>query len=80
MVVKDTVDECDVRLRKASHGATTVLTADLTGVVHLASCGVKALYHLRADAHANGTTLTLTARDGSPAATILDLVHLPRTP
>ncbi|MER7764106.1 SpoIIE family protein phosphatase [Streptomyces sp. NPDC097619] len=80
VVDTSTSDEFDVRLRKASHGASTALTADLTGVVHLASCGVQVLHHLMADARANGTTLTLVALDGTPAATILDLVRLPRTP
>ncbi len=69
-----------VELLRRSRGGTVPMTADLTGVTHLASAGVSALYQIAERHHDQKATLTLIASPGSPARQILDLVGLPVTP
>ncbi|MFC7532923.1 SpoIIE family protein phosphatase [Actinoplanes sp. GCM10030250] len=67
-------------LLRRSRGGTVAMTVDLTGVTHLASAGVSALY-LLAESHSEGQApLTLYAEAGSPARQILDLVGLSAHP
>ncbi|MFC3993700.1 SpoIIE family protein phosphatase [Actinoplanes siamensis] len=67
-------------LLRRSRGGTVPMTADLTGVTHLASAGVSALYQIAEHHHEQKAPLTLIASPGSPARQILDLVGLPVTP
>ncbi len=74
-----TADEFLRRLLAGCRGGTLPLTVDLTGVSHLASAGVSALYRLARQLVAHGNHLELLAQDGSPAQAMLDLVRLPHT-
>ncbi|MFE1285713.1 SpoIIE family protein phosphatase [Streptomyces sp. NPDC058751] len=68
-------------LMSASHGGTTDLTLDLSAVTHLAGAGVRVLHDATALCAENGRTgLTLIARAGSVAASVLELADLPYTP
>ncbi|GIE87125.1 SpoIIE family protein phosphatase [Actinoplanes regularis] len=67
-------------LLRRSRGGTVPITLDLTGVSHLASAGVSALYRIAEQHHEQKAQLTLIASAGSPARQILDLVGLPVTP
>ena len=67
-------------LLRRSRGGTVPMTVDLTGVSHLASAGVSALYRIAEQHHEQKAQLTLIASGGSPARQILDLVGLPVTP
>jgi anti-sigma regulatory factor (Ser/Thr protein kinase)/anti-anti-sigma regulatory factor len=67
-------------LLRRGRGATVPVTVDLTGVTHLASAGVSALYQMVERHHEQKAELTLIASPGSPARQILDLVGLPVTP
>ncbi|MGX7827342.1 SpoIIE family protein phosphatase [Actinokineospora sp. 24-640] len=64
-------DEFTTALLSAARGGAREVTVDLTGVSLLASAGVRVLHELR------GANLDLVADPGSPAHTVLDLVHLP---
>ncbi|GEL25830.1 hypothetical protein PSU4_47840 [Pseudonocardia sulfidoxydans NBRC 16205] len=72
-----TVDEFERTIRSASVAGTRSLTVDLTGVSHLASAGVAALYRMRETHDANATVLRLLAPAGSPAGMVLGLVRMP---
>jgi anti-anti-sigma regulatory factor len=61
----------------SSRGGTLPLTVDLTGVTHLASAGVRALYQVREQLAAHQQDLTLVAAPGSSAGVVLELVRLP---
>jgi serine phosphatase RsbU (regulator of sigma subunit)/anti-sigma regulatory factor (Ser/Thr protein kinase)/ABC-type transporter Mla MlaB component len=65
------------QLLSASRGGTLPLTVDLTGVTHLASAGVRALYQVRDRLAAHRQNLTLIAAPGSSAWIVLELVRLP---
>jgi serine phosphatase RsbU (regulator of sigma subunit)/anti-sigma regulatory factor (Ser/Thr protein kinase)/anti-anti-sigma regulatory factor len=67
-------------LLRRSRGGTVPMTIDLTGVTHLASAGVSALYQIGERHHEQKAALTLVASPGSPSRQILDLVGLPVTP
>jgi serine phosphatase RsbU (regulator of sigma subunit)/anti-sigma regulatory factor (Ser/Thr protein kinase)/anti-anti-sigma regulatory factor len=67
-------------LLRRSRGGTVPMTVDLTGVTHLASAGVSALYQITDHHHEQKAALTLIASPDSPARQILDLVGLPVTP
>jgi serine phosphatase RsbU (regulator of sigma subunit)/anti-sigma regulatory factor (Ser/Thr protein kinase)/anti-anti-sigma regulatory factor len=64
------------RLLSASRGGTVPLVADLTGVTHLASAGVRALYQVRDRLTVHQQDLTLVTAPGSSAQIVLDLVQL----
>ncbi|WIM98975.1 SpoIIE family protein phosphatase [Actinoplanes oblitus] len=67
-------------LLRRSRGGTVPMTVDLTGVTHLASAGVAALFQIAERHHEQKAPLTLIAAPGSPARQILDLVGLPASP
>ena len=67
-------------LLRASRGGVTPMTVDLSGVTHLASSGVRILYEVTDQLSAHQQRPTLIAPDDSPAAHVLDLVDLRRTP
>ncbi|WP_245006635.1 SpoIIE family protein phosphatase [Actinoplanes ianthinogenes] len=67
-------------LLRRSRGGTVPMTVDLTGVTHLASAGVAALFQIAEHHRDQEAALTLIASPGSPARQILDLVGLPVTP
>ena len=68
------------QLTEHSRGGTVALTVDLTDVSHLTSVGVAALADLLRAGERGGQPAQLVAQTGSPAAFVLDLVGLPRTP
>ncbi|WP_433044628.1 SpoIIE family protein phosphatase [Dactylosporangium sp. CS-033363] len=72
-----TADRLRHELLYRSRGGTVPLTADLSGVTHLASAGVAALHAIAARHRAGDTALTLLAPPGSPARHVLALVALP---
>jgi anti-sigma regulatory factor (Ser/Thr protein kinase)/ABC-type transporter Mla MlaB component len=65
------------QLLSACRGGTLPLTVDLSGVTHLASAGVRALYQVRERLTAHKQKLTLIAAPGSSAGIVLRLVRLP---
>ncbi|MEV6347906.1 SpoIIE family protein phosphatase [Actinoplanes sp. NPDC051851] len=67
-------------LLRRSRGGTVPMTADLTGVTHLASAGVSALFQAAGHHRDPRAPLTLVAAPGSAAREILGLVGLPVTP
>ncbi|AEV83966.1 hypothetical protein ACWT_2475 [Actinoplanes sp. SE50] len=67
-------------LLRRSRGGNVPMTVDLTGVDHLASAGVSALYLIAEQHHDRKAPLTLIAAPDSPSRHILDLVGLPVTP
>lgn len=69
-----------VELLRRSRGGTVPMIVDLTGVTHLASAGVSALYQIAGQHHDQKAMLTLIASPGSPSRMILDLVGLSVTP
>jgi anti-anti-sigma factor len=73
-----TADRLARQLLTASRGGTLPLTTDLTGVTHLASAGVRALYQVREQLAAHRQELTILAAPGSSASLVLRLVHLVR--
>jgi anti-anti-sigma factor len=73
-----TADRLARQLLAASRGGTLPLAVDLTGVTHLASAGVRALYQVREQLAVHQQDLTLVAAPGSSAGIVLDLVRLPR--
>jgi serine phosphatase RsbU (regulator of sigma subunit)/anti-sigma regulatory factor (Ser/Thr protein kinase)/ABC-type transporter Mla MlaB component len=70
-------DRLERQLLSASRGGTLPLTVDLTGVTHLASAGVRALYQVQEQLAAHQQDLTLVAAPGSSAGVVLELVRLP---
>jgi serine phosphatase RsbU (regulator of sigma subunit)/anti-sigma regulatory factor (Ser/Thr protein kinase)/anti-anti-sigma regulatory factor len=72
-----TADLLGRRLLSASRGGTVSLLADLTGVTHLASAGVRTLYQVRNLLATHNQELTLVAAAKSSARMVLDLVRLP---
>jgi serine phosphatase RsbU (regulator of sigma subunit)/anti-sigma regulatory factor (Ser/Thr protein kinase)/anti-anti-sigma regulatory factor len=72
-----TADLLARRLLSASRGGTVSLLADLTGVTHLASAGVRTLYQVRNLLATHNQELTLVAAAKSSARMVLDLVRLP---
>ncbi|MFA1538269.1 SpoIIE family protein phosphatase [Actinomadura monticuli] len=66
-------------LQMRTHGGTTPLTVDLTGVTHLASAGVAVLYEAVTRTGAPGRPLLLYAPAGGPAQHVLSVVALPHT-
>jgi anti-anti-sigma factor len=66
-------------LQMRTHGGTTPLTVDLTGVTHLASAGVAVLYEATTRTDAPGAPLLLYAPAGTPAQHVLTTVTLPHT-
>ncbi len=74
-----TVAEVERAVGRAGVTGTRTLTVDLTGVTHLASAGVAALYRLVALHSENGTALRLYAPAGTPADMVLSLVRLDHT-
>jgi len=72
-----TADLLTRRLLSASRGGTVSLLADLTGVTHLASAGVRALYQVRDLLAAHKQDLTLVTAVAGSARKVLDLVQLP---
>jgi serine phosphatase RsbU (regulator of sigma subunit)/anti-sigma regulatory factor (Ser/Thr protein kinase)/ABC-type transporter Mla MlaB component len=70
-------DRLERQLLSASRGGTLPLTVDLTGVTHLASAGVRALYQVQEQLAAHKQDLTLVAAPGSSAGVVLELVRLP---
>lgn len=65
-------------LSDAAQGGTVALTVDLNAVTMLSSVAVRALFHTRAQLAGQHNALTLAAAPDSPAASVLDLVGLPR--
>ncbi len=65
-------------LSDAAQGGTVALTVDLNAVTMLSSMAVRALFHTRDQLGGQRNALTLAAAPGSPAASVLDLVGLPR--
>jgi PAS domain S-box-containing protein len=74
-----TADRLQHELLYRSRGGTVPLTADLSGVTHLASAGVAVLHAVTARHRTHGTGLTLVAPPGSAARHVLALVALPYT-
>lgn len=74
-----TAERFTSHLLTACRGGTLPLTVDLSAVTVLASAGVRSLDEVSAQLAAHGHELTLVAAPGSPAASVLDLAHLPRT-
>src|SRR5580692_6759571 len=70
-----TADLLGRRLLSASRGGTVSLLADLTGVTHLASAGVRTLYQVRNLLATHNQELTLVAAAKSSARMVLDLVR-----
>lgn len=68
------------RLLVACRAGVLPLTVDLSGVTVLASAGVTVLYRVQAQLAAHDQELTLISEPGSPAAAVLDLAQLPRSP
>lgn len=75
-----TADQLTSRLLATCRAGVLPLTVDLSAVTILASAGVRVLYRVAAQLAAHGRELTLISEPGSPAAAVLDLVQLPRTP
>ena len=75
-----TADRLASRLLAACRAGVLPLTVDLSAVTILASAGVGVLYRVAAQLAAHERELILVAKPGSPAATVLDLVRLPRAP
>lgn len=75
-----TADQLAGRLLTACRAGVLPLTVDLSAVSILATAGVRVLYRLTAQLAAHGHDLTLISEPGSPAAAVLDLAGLPRTP
>ena len=78
-----TAAQVEKALRDAGVAGARDLTVDLTGVSHLASAGVAALYRAVAAHRHGGTSLHLYAPAGCPAdmiLTLVDLGHLTRDP
>jgi anti-sigma regulatory factor (Ser/Thr protein kinase)/anti-anti-sigma regulatory factor len=75
-----TADELARRLLAVSRGGTVPLVADLTGVIQLASAGVRALYAVSEQLTAHQQALTLITAPGSAAHLVLDLVQLAHVP
>lgn len=75
-----TADRLAGRLLATCRAGVLPLTVDLSAVSILASAGVRVLYQVAAQLAAHGQELTLISEPGSPAAAVLDLVQLPRTP
>jgi anti-anti-sigma factor len=71
-----TAEQLTRELLTASRGGTLPLTTDLTGVTHLASAGVRALYQVRKQLAAHQQELTLLAAPDSSAHLVLTLAHL----
>ena len=71
-----TAEQLTRELLTASRGGTLPLTTDLTGVTHLASAGVRALYQVRKQLAAHRQELTILAARDSSAHHVLKLVHL----
>jgi anti-sigma regulatory factor (Ser/Thr protein kinase) len=67
-------------LLTASLAGVLPLTVDLSAVTILAGAGVRVLYQVAAQLAAHGQNLTLISEPGSPAAAVLDLARLPRSP
>jgi anti-anti-sigma factor len=72
-----TADKLARQLLAASRGGTLSLIAELTGVTHLASAGVRALYQIKEQLTAHQQELTLLAAPGSRAHVVLELARLP---
>jgi anti-anti-sigma factor len=75
-----TADRLVSRLFATCRAGVLPLIVDLSAVTILASAGVRVLYRVAAQLAAHGQELTLISEPGSPAAAVLDLVQLPRTP
>ncbi|HET8600175.1 MAG TPA: SpoIIE family protein phosphatase [Segeticoccus sp.] len=75
-----TAPDLKVRMEQSSRGCTRDLVVVLNEVTHLASSGVQVLHEMADSLRHSGCTLKLVAADGSGAAAVLDLVHLPRHP
>jgi anti-anti-sigma factor len=75
-----TADRLTSWLLAACRAGVLSLTVDLSAVTILASAGVRVLYHVAAQLAGHGRELTLISEPGTPAASILDLVQLPRVP
>jgi anti-anti-sigma factor len=75
-----TADRLEGRLLTACRAGVLPLAVDLSQVTILASAGVRVLYQVAAQLAAHGQELSLIAEPGSPAAAVLDLAGLPRTP
>ncbi|HET7305984.1 MAG TPA: SpoIIE family protein phosphatase [Segeticoccus sp.] len=73
-----TAPELKVRLEQGSRGCTRDLIVVLDEVTHLASSGVQVLHEMSDSLRHSGCSLKLVAAAGTPAAAVLDLVHLPR--
>lgn len=73
----DSAERARAALLGASRGGVRSLTVDLTGVVQLASAGVRTLFEVREQVLANRRELVLIAAPGSPVAMVLELVSLP---
>jgi anti-anti-sigma factor len=75
-----TADRLASQLLTTCRAGVLPLAVDLSAVTMLASAGVRVLYRIAAQLAAHGQELTLISEPGSPAAAVLDLVQLPRTP
>ncbi len=75
-----TADRLVSRLFATCQAGMLPLIVDLSAVTILASAGVRVLYRVAAQLAAHGQELTLISESGTPAAAVLDLVQLPRTP
>jgi anti-sigma regulatory factor (Ser/Thr protein kinase)/anti-anti-sigma regulatory factor len=75
-----TADQLFSRLLAACRAGVLPLTVDLSGATILATAGVRILYRIAAQLAAHEQDLTLISVPGSPAAAVLDLAGLPRTP
>jgi len=75
-----TADQLASRLLAASRAGVLPLTVDLSAVTILAIAGVRVLYETATQLAAHGQELTLISKPRSPAADVLDLARLPRSP
>jgi anti-anti-sigma regulatory factor len=74
-----TAEQLTRDLLRRSRGGTAGLTVDLSGVTHLSSAGVAALFRVVARHEEQKAPLALHAVPGTVAQHILDLVALPYT-
>jgi len=75
-----TADRFAAWLLAACRAGVLPLTVDLSAVTILASAGVRVLYQVTAQLAGHGQHLTLISPPGSPAASVLDLARLTRSP
>jgi anti-sigma regulatory factor (Ser/Thr protein kinase)/anti-anti-sigma regulatory factor len=76
----ESVEELSKAIRQTSRGGALPIRLDLSDVTLLSSVGVRSLFDGEAELAQSDSSMTIVARAGSPAATVLDLVRLPYEP